>query len=107
MEGKIALYGITFDTNKAEIRESSAGQLAEMANVLKAAPTMKVFIVGHTDNQGEFAANTILSNNCADATAAALNTKYGVASSRMVLLTWRRCQLTKVKKVEQKIGVLK
>ncbi|QJE02821.1 OmpA family protein [Massilia forsythiae] len=83
-EGKIALYGITFDTNKAEVRENSSDQLAEMASVLKAAPAMKVFIVGHTDNQGEFAANSILSQKRADAVVAVLSTKYGIALPRMV-----------------------
>jgi OOP family OmpA-OmpF porin len=83
-DGKIALYGINFDTNKAVLREDSAGQLGEMAGVLKATPALKVFIVGHTDNQGEFAANTGLSQKRAEAVAAALASKYGIAPARLV-----------------------
>ena len=83
-DGKMALYGVTFDTDKAVIREESAAQLAEMAAALKAAPAMKVFIVGHTDNQGELAANTALSQKRAEAVLAALSGKYGIAPARLL-----------------------
>jgi len=83
-DGKMALYGIEFDTNKAVLRSDSASQLAQMANVLKATPAMKVFIVGHTDNQGEFAANSTLSQKRAEAVCAALASTYGIASTRLV-----------------------
>lgn len=83
-DGKMALYGINFDTNKAVLRDDSAAQLNEMAAALKAAPTLKVFIVGHTDNQGELTANTGLSQKRAEAVAAALTGKYGIAPARLL-----------------------
>jgi OOP family OmpA-OmpF porin len=83
-DGKIALYGISFDTNKAVLRDDSTTQLGEMASVLKSAPTLNVFIVGHTDNQGELAANTSLSQKRAEVVAAALSTKYAIAPARLV-----------------------
>ena len=83
-DGKIALYGVTFDTNKAELRDESSAQLEEMASVLKAAPSLKVFIVGHTDNQGELQANTLLSQKRADAVVAALSGRYGIAPARLL-----------------------
>jgi OOP family OmpA-OmpF porin len=83
-DGKIALYGVTFDTNQAVLREESAAQLGEMASVLKAAPALKVFIVGHTDNQGELQANTLLSQKRADAVVAALSSRHGIAPARLV-----------------------
>jgi outer membrane protein OmpA-like peptidoglycan-associated protein len=82
-DGKVALYGVTFDTNKAVIREQSAEQLEQMAKALQAQPRMKVFIVGHTDDQGEFDANLALSQKRAQAVADALAGKYGIAASRM------------------------
>ena len=82
-DGKIALYGVTFDTSKAVIREQSYEQLAQMAAALKANAALKVFIVGHTDNQGEFEANVSLSQKRAQAVAEALAGKYGIAASRM------------------------
>ncbi len=83
-DGKIALYGVTFDTNKAVLRAESGTQLEEMASVLKATPALKVFIVGHTDNQGELQANTLLSQQRADAVVAALSGRYGIAPARLV-----------------------
>ncbi|WP_426341954.1 OmpA family protein [Pseudoduganella sp. S-14] len=82
-DGKVALYGVTFDTNKAVIREQSSEQLEQMAKALQAQPKMKVFIVGHTDDQGEFDANITLSQKRAQAVADALAAKYGIAANRM------------------------
>lgn len=82
-DGKIALYGVTFDTNKAVIRDESAAQLNEMAQVLKASPAMKVFIVGHTDNQGELDGNIALSQKRAQAVVDALSTRHGIAPARL------------------------
>jgi outer membrane protein OmpA-like peptidoglycan-associated protein len=82
-DGKVALYGVTFDTNKAVIREQSGEQLEQMAKALQAQPKMKVFIVGHTDDQGEFDANITLSQKRAQAVADALAGKYGIAANRM------------------------
>lgn len=82
-DGKIALYGVLFDTNKAELRPDSDAQLAQMAKALAASPAMKVFIVGHTDNQGDFEANMALSQRRAQAVAEALAKRFGVAGGRM------------------------
>mgnify|MGYP000098908154 CR=1 FL=1 len=59
--GKVAIYGILFDFNKADIKPESAPTLAEMAALLKAEPNLKVLVVGHTDNVGGMEYNTRLS----------------------------------------------
>jgi outer membrane protein OmpA-like peptidoglycan-associated protein len=82
-DGKIALYGVQFDTNKAEIRAQSAAQLKEMADALKAAPKLKVYIVGHTDSDGDLEANLLLSQKRAQAVVAALSKTYGIAADRL------------------------
>lgn len=82
-DGKIALYGVHFDTNKAVLREDSAAQLQSMAQALKAQPAMKVLIVGHTDNQGEIDVNLALSQKRAQAVVEALSTKYGIPAARL------------------------
>lgn len=82
-DGKIALYGVLFDTNKAEIREPSAAQLKEMADALKASPKLKVYIVGHTDSDGDLEANLALSQKRAQAVVAALTKTYGIAAERL------------------------
>lgn len=83
-DGRVALYGILFDFDKADIKPESDKQLVEMANLLKASPGLKVFIVGHTDNKGTFAYNTDLSQRRAEAVAKALASRYGIAADRLV-----------------------
>jgi len=83
-DGRVALYGILFDFDKADIKPESDKQLAEMANLLKSSTGLKVFIVGHTDNKGTLAYNTDLSQRRADSVAKALATRFGIAADRLV-----------------------
>lgn len=83
-DGKVAFYGVLFDTNKAVIKDESAPQLAEMAAALKAAAGVKAYVVGHTDNQGDLAANMVLSQKRAQAVVDALAGKYGIAAGRLI-----------------------
>ncbi len=83
-EGRIALYGLFFDTGKSDIKPESQAQLAEMAQVLKADPKLRVFIVGHTDNVGAFEANQALSVARAQAVVAALvKPPHGIDAGRL------------------------
>lgn len=82
-DGKIALYGVHFDTGKAVIRDESSEQLKQMAAALKAEPSLKVFIVGHTDSQGDFESNIALSQRRAQAVVDALSTRHGIAANRL------------------------
>ena len=82
-EGKIALYGVYFDTGKADIKPESKPQLNEMAKLLDADRSIRVYIVGHTDNQGSVDANVALSQRRADAIAAALARDYKVDPKRL------------------------
>lgn len=59
-EGKIALYGVHFDTNRTEIKPESDPALVEMAGALKSNPALNVFVIGHTDNVGHLDANLVL-----------------------------------------------
>ncbi len=82
--GRIAIYGVLFDTGKADLKPESADSLAEMASAIKAAPGKKYLIVGHTDNAGDFALNQTLSKNRATAVTAALIKTYGVPADAMI-----------------------
>lgn len=81
--GRIALYGIFFDTNKADIKLESKPALEEIAKLLKAEPELKLHVVGHTDNVGGYAANLALSKQRADAVVAALVKDYGISADRL------------------------
>ena len=84
--GKVAIYGIQFDFNKADIKPESAPALEEMAKLLKADEKLKVLVVGHTDAVGTFEFNEDLSKRRAKAVAAELAGKYGINASRMTPL---------------------
>ena len=59
--GKVALYGLYFDTDKDTMRADSAPTMEEIAKLMRANPQMKLRVVGHTDNQGATAYNLDLS----------------------------------------------
>jgi outer membrane protein OmpA-like peptidoglycan-associated protein len=82
--GKIALYGIFFDTNKADLKPESKEQLSEIGKFLAMNKAIKVIVVGHTDNVGSIEANQALSQQRASAVAAALINNYQVAPGRIL-----------------------
>ena len=57
--------------------------MVEIAALLKAQPTLKVVIVGHTDSQGTYQYNMDLSQRRAAAVAAELTKTYGIAAARL------------------------
>ena len=81
--GRIALYGIYFDTDRAEVKPESRPTLEQIAKLLTAQVGLSVFIVGHTDNQGPFAYNLDLSRRRAEAIAAELVKNYGIGAPRL------------------------
>jgi outer membrane protein OmpA-like peptidoglycan-associated protein len=81
--GKAAVYGIYFDTDKAEVKPESKPSLVEIAKLLKASPQLKLYVVGHTDNVGGFDHNVKLSNARAAAVVSALTSQHGVAAARL------------------------
>jgi len=82
--GKVAIYGIYFDTGKADIKPDSKPSLEQIGAFLKADPGVKLHVVGHTDSVGSFDSNLGLSRRRAEAVAAALVKDYGVAAGRLV-----------------------
>lgn len=81
--GKASVYGIYFDTGKAEIKPESEPALQEIAKMLKSSLKMKLYVVGHTDNVGTFDSNVALSNSRAAAVVKALATKYSIPVARL------------------------
>ncbi len=82
--GRIALYGIFFDTDKATLKPESDPTLAEMATVLREAPARKFLLVGHTDNQGTYEYNVNLSKKRAEAVVAALASKHKIPREQIL-----------------------
>jgi len=81
--GRIALYGIYFDVNKAVVKAESEPAIKEIADYLNKNPRANIFIVGHTDNTGDYAKNIKLSKDRATAIKTYLTTKYKIATTRL------------------------
>lgn len=82
-DGRAVFYGLYFDYDKAIIKPESEPQLVEMAKFLASHADSKVFVVGHTDNQGKLDYNLTLSQKRAEAVAAALATRFHIDPHRM------------------------
>jgi outer membrane protein OmpA-like peptidoglycan-associated protein len=81
--GKVAVYGIYFDTGKSELKPESLNALAEISKLLKADPALKLYVVGHTDNVGTFESNIKLSMDRANAVINALVTKHSANAANL------------------------
>jgi outer membrane protein OmpA-like peptidoglycan-associated protein len=81
--GHSAVYGIYFDTGKADVKPESEDALKEIAKLLQQDSGLKLLVVGHTDNVGTLASNMDLSKRRADAVVRVLTTTHGVAASRL------------------------
>jgi outer membrane protein OmpA-like peptidoglycan-associated protein len=80
--GRIALYGILFDTGKDAIKPESEKVLGEIAALLARDKALTLRIEGHTDNVGKPADNLALSKRRAEAVKRWLVGK-GVADARL------------------------
>lgn len=80
--GKVALYGILFDTDKDVVKPESQQTIAEIVKLLGSDPALKIHVVGHTDNQGKVDYNLDLSRRRAISVVRAL-TAQGIAADRL------------------------
>lgn len=77
------IKGIEFETGKAAIRSISRPLLDEASGILVQYPSLKVMIVGHTDNVGKREFNIDLSQKRADAVKAYIVSK-GIEPERIL-----------------------
>lgn len=82
--GSVALYGIYFDFNKADLKPESDPTLEQMAKLLKDSPELKVLVAGHTDNVGTFEFNMDLSQRRAASVVDALATRFDIDKARLM-----------------------
>lgn len=83
-DGKIAIYGIYFDFDRADIKPESQPQIEQLGALLRDNPGLGVLIVGHTDGQGGHDYNVTLSQRRAQAVANALMSGFGIAAARVI-----------------------
>ncbi len=82
-EGKVSTNGILFDSGSSTIQPQSYGILRQISQVLQQDSSIKLLIVGHTDNDGSDSNNLALSKSRAAAVKQALIDTYGVDGNRL------------------------
>lgn len=82
-DGKVAVYGVFFDTDKTDVKPESKDALAEMAKLLQQDGKLKLYVVGHTDSQGALAHNLELSQKRAESVIKVLAADYKVDARRL------------------------
>jgi OOP family OmpA-OmpF porin len=82
--GRVAVYGIYFDTDSYKIKPESDPTLKAIAELLNTKSSLNVYVVGHTDMTGDFDHNMKLSENRAKAVVDALVKDYGISAKRLI-----------------------
>jgi len=83
MTGHAVLEGLFFDTGKSTLQIESDAALKNIAEYVNSNQDKKFFIVGHTDNTGDFTSNMTLSEERAKAVMNELINKYGVNTDQL------------------------
>jgi outer membrane protein OmpA-like peptidoglycan-associated protein len=81
-EGKVAVYGIFFDTGKSVVKPESGPTIDQIVTMLEQSPSLKLYVVGHTDGTGVLETNLKLSADRAAAVVRAL-VGNGIEASRL------------------------
>lgn len=81
--GHVAVYGIYFNHDSANIKPESKPSLKAIADMLNANKSLKLYVVGHTDMTGGFDYNVGLSLKRANAVVKTLVNDYGITAQRL------------------------
>lgn len=81
-DGRVQLYGILFDTDKATLKPESSEQLQDVVTLLRDNPALKLEVQGHTDDQGSDSYNMDLSQRRAETVVSYLGL-FGIESARL------------------------
>ncbi|WP_445381335.1 OmpA family protein [Robiginitalea sp. IMCC43444] len=82
-QGSVSTNGILFDSGSANLQPQSLGIIRQISQVLQQDISLNLLIVGHTDADGDEAANKDLSLRRAQAVKGALVSVYGIDPGRL------------------------
>jgi len=81
--GRVAIYGIYFETGKDEAKSESKAAIEEIGKLMKASPQLKLLVVGHTDSVGSYESNLELSMRRAASVVKAVVEGHSIAPQRL------------------------
>jgi outer membrane protein OmpA-like peptidoglycan-associated protein len=84
IQRRIRLYGIHFDVDSAHIQPRSEPVIADVAKIMREEPQWRFRVEGHTDSDGGYAHNMVLSQHRAESVVADLVKRYHIVRSRLV-----------------------
>lgn len=82
-EGAVALDDLVFATGAATLDAGDYPSLSALADYLATRPAARIALVGHTDTEGQLAANIALSKRRAEAVRARLIEQFGVTPGQL------------------------
>jgi outer membrane protein OmpA-like peptidoglycan-associated protein len=81
--GHVAVYGITFDADSANLKPEAQAAIAEVGKLMKQDPSLKLFVVGHTANVGDVESGLKLSLARAASVVKSLSAEHGIQADRL------------------------
>jgi len=84
VDGRVAIYGIYFDTGEARIKAESEEALATISEFLLDNSDKSYLVVGHTDYVGSYDLNLSLSEARAEAVVTKLVSDYGISQEQLI-----------------------
>ena len=81
--GRVAVQDILFEFDSDSILPDSADALATIAELMESRPDMRLLVVGHTDNVGDFDYNLQLSMTRAESVSQWLQDRHGIDGDRL------------------------
>ncbi len=82
-EGSVILDGIVFETGSTALGAAANGQMAKLAELLRARPGLRIALVGHTDSTGSLESNIRVSRQRARVVKDRLIDAYGIEEDRV------------------------
>ena len=83
-DGRAILRGINFAFDSAELDGNAYASASRIGTILEQLPELRLAVVGHTDNTGDFQYNMGLSERRAQAIVSALRKDFSVGPERVV-----------------------
>lgn len=82
-QGKVVLDGIYFNHDMDTLKPDSTAALKTIADYLNANPQISAYVVGHTDNSGDYTHNLTLSQKRAETVAQTLVSVFKISKARL------------------------